>query len=137
MTAKSETVGVVAWQYRFQDDVSANWAPWQEANSQESAIRFAALYAKDGFNTETRALVPESALAELQTKLEEEVCDFLRLHQQHVYLLSGLEALAGELDAATRSPDVTVPQYTRLAGMAAEFRALIPAAANTESEETK
>lgn len=53
-------------------------------------------------------------------------------------LLSGLEALAGRLDPAGEPKDRFDEGYDAACEMwRAQIRALIPAAANTESEETK
>lgn len=73
----------------------------------------------------------EAALAELKAQIvvldrmhDEAITQRDQVLREKLSLLSAMEALAGELDSATRSPDVTVPQYTRLAGMADEFRQL-------------
>ncbi len=142
MTAKSETVGAVAWRYVDQNgylrvSLDRNW-----------------------HGTECTPLVPESALAELAARhaaTERNACLMAELANEeknkHATLLSGLEALAGEwvtqagdYDQKSESSDCQITKEW-FQGMSESRidcanalqrlveRTLIPAAANTESEE--
>lgn len=113
MTAKSETVGVVAvqrWECR-----PLNWEVQYHQRDDGEWVKFTD---------------HESALAELRAELHEKEISRLgaidRLEGfriEHERLITGLEALAGEWEREN------------FFGASEQLRALIPAAANTESEE--
>lgn len=98
MDAKAK---VVAWQYRWAGELpdgrSAEWHDCSEASFNEKT--------HEAMGYEYRALVPESALAELAEQVETWKGNWLRMKEdrtsrevQLTTLLSGLDALAGEWD---------------------------------------
>lgn len=131
MTAKSETVGVKVLYYigesggmvtpeNVTGHIRRNWTP-------------------------VIALADhESALAELREEYQQVRDAWLAESSRRGYyadkyldLLSGLEALAGEWDGSAKYAGYTMDARNAWADCVRELRALIPAAANTESEETK
>lgn len=122
MTAKSETVGVESVWLRKIDGGTGNEA-WFVCNLIDpGGVEF----------------VPASALAELKDQAITDIAGKLKAElaqrkaeRQLQSLLSGLEALAGEWKVMAAEFNTPL-----LHDCANELRALIPAAANTESEET-
>jgi hypothetical protein len=143
MTAKSETVGVVAWEVVRHDrndkeSRSVVLSPLtDDTNLDDGDEAFALMRVEDH----------ESALAELfdsslkaQSVHTATVAELHAAEARLTTLLSGLEALAGELerDGALPNFDREDEGYaTAQRDLAKRIRALIPAAANTESEEVK
>lgn len=137
MTAKSETVGVVAKVAAYLVTEPGNvWLSWTPPD--EAVARIAT------------PLVPESALAECRLDYLaannaalrwREMRDAIRAERDAI--LSGMEALAGEWEMRALEIDSYAETefdhaaVLRLETAAERIRALIPAAANTESEETK
>jgi hypothetical protein len=126
MTAKSEIVGVVA--------VITKTGSLFKPESYDDLVVL---------ELEPVKLVPESALAELfdsslkaQSVHTATVAELHAAEAKLTTLLSGLEALAARMEALEES-DVSIGESLAYGDMADELRALIPAAANTESEETQ
>lgn len=115
MTAKSETVGVDSVWITRVDVGTDNECSFVCHLLDPGAVEF----------------VPESALAKALARVDvwKKCSDKQAL--KIVTLLSGLEALAGELERTGRA-NWTHPKREAFAN---RLRALIPAAANTESEE--
>jgi hypothetical protein len=131
MTAKSETVGVgrSGWaaalkaQLRLMTELESRFKSGNSVPVERTYITAAEFAVIETYMEEDEALSTDLGMLNL------------RKHEQLQSLLSGLEALAGEMekDAANEWYHDGYRNSCRRYG--ADIRALIPAAANTESEE--
>jgi len=129
MTAKSETVGVLYVCY--------------DKNMERRLFHMRETAERHTIG-EIEVFVPESALAELAERhaaTERNACLMAELandeKNKRLSLMSGLEALAGRWDAIAEQHGVRQFTGNDHKMFANELRSLIPAAANTESEEVK
>jgi hypothetical protein len=137
MTAKSETVGVILTDEQVV--IAQGLFIYEVDYSPEESWRGVRL-------DNVRKLIDkhEVAMAELQAGYERMDAAYLAQWSATVdaeakltTLISGLEALAGECLDSSKYGGYTIDERQVYIDMTVKLRSLIPAAANTESEETK